>query len=348
MTSPDSPLASSFVAAHPTRYCTPGQAGSGTCQNLASPRPINRIVIHSLAVPGDSVESGVQKVVRAWQNPGRQASSHYLVDRDGTITQMVLEANVAFHTPGANADSIGIEHADVCNEPDPLTTELYEQSAALVRDIAGFYGFTPDSSSVAGHDTVAGNHDDPGPYWDWEYYYSLLAWDGQTLEDRPIRLVARTTDLAASPAGWSSLDRTQVLNEGQPIPNDHCATRNHAYSAEYLLTQPDPSGVPVEFTLIVDEFGLYSVSLYWPNVKDANPATQVEIEAQCLSSPCTDAFFQSVEMNQSPNYGRWNDTGANLTVTNPPVEVRVRICADSSQPGWILADAMRVLKVGSV
>jgi hypothetical protein len=53
-------------------------------------------------------------------------------------------------------------------------------------------------------------------------------------------------------------------------------------------------------------------------------------------------------MNQRPNYGRWNDTGVNLTVTNPPVEVRVRICADSNEPGWILADALRILKIGSV
>jgi hypothetical protein len=37
---PDSALAARFVAAHPSRYCRPGQTGSGTCQALAAPSTV--------------------------------------------------------------------------------------------------------------------------------------------------------------------------------------------------------------------------------------------------------------------------------------------------------------------
>lgn len=70
---------------------------------------------------------------------------------------MVSEDNAPFHTPGANQDSIGIEHPDVCNDPAPLTTHVYERSAALVRDIAVRHGFAID---VAGHVDISANHGD--------------------------------------------------------------------------------------------------------------------------------------------------------------------------------------------
>ena len=188
---PDSPVANVFVQAHRSRWCVPGTGPPGsTCRTLNAPRPIRRVVIHTLtsANRGDCIRFGtVNDVVRAWQNPG-EASSHYLVDRNGNITQMVREANVAFHATAANPDSIGIEHADICNEPAPYTTQLYERSAALVGEIAARNGFpirvfgidtnNRNDATVIGHQILdPANRDDPGPYWDWEYYASLLRWD---------------------------------------------------------------------------------------------------------------------------------------------------------------------------
>src|SRR5688572_13976522 len=69
---PDSSVANRFVAAHSSRFCMPGQAGSATCQALAAPRPIRRVVIHALAVPSTARRSGVEAVVAGWQNAGRQ------------------------------------------------------------------------------------------------------------------------------------------------------------------------------------------------------------------------------------------------------------------------------------
>src|SRR5262245_7988283 len=142
---PDSPVANVFVEAHPARWCVPGNPGSATCRHLAAGRrrAIRRVVIHTLtSAPRGRCDrfDSVSDIVRQWQNRG-EASSHYLVDRNGGITQMVREDNVAFHATVDSLDSIGIEHADICNTPVSYTTQLYERSAALVRDIAARNGF---------------------------------------------------------------------------------------------------------------------------------------------------------------------------------------------------------------
>ncbi|MEA2603860.1 MAG: hypothetical protein QOF89_4852 [Acidobacteriota bacterium] len=337
---PDSPVANRFIAAHRSRFCTPGQAGSLTCRSLASPRPVRRVIVHALAVPSTSRRSGVEAVVAGWQNAGREASSHYLVDRDGIITQMVREADVAFHTPGNNTDTIGIEHADVCNDPDPLTIRLYERSAALVRDIASRSGFVIGDTTVLGHHDANPNHGDPGPYWDWEYYRLLLAWDGQDSLSRPVRVVAGAAGAAGTPTGW------QVGNR-RAIANDHCASRRDPWGAHYWKARPAAAGAAAELTLVADEPGTYSVSLWWPDVAGANPAVAVEIETGCISSPCRQtASTQTATIDQRRNFGRWNAVGT-VTIDGPPAAVKVRLRRDSAQPGWILCDGARLLRIAT-
>ena len=221
---PDSPVATRFIEAHRSRWCVPGQRGSDTCRRIRAPRAIERVVIHTTAIGktcGPAVN--VEETVARWQRQSsRQSGPHYVVDRDGTITQLVREANVAFHKMGGgvNRNSIGIEHADICNAPDAYTPTLYECSAKLVRDIARRNGFPLrvfkiDTSNLAdatviGHDSFGG-HGDPGVYWDWEYYAQLLHWDGSA-NTRPIRIVAASPGDPA-PAGWQLRTRVQ-----HPVP----------------------------------------------------------------------------------------------------------------------------------
>lgn len=353
---PDSPIANRFIEAHQSRWCIPGQPGSQTCQGIAAPRPIRRLVIHTLAAAnvGDCIRfATVNDIVRGWQNPGRTASSHYLVDRNGEITQMVREANVAFHVVAHNADTIGIEHADVCNKPDAYTTELYERSAELVRDIARRNGIITrvfgidtnnlNNATVVGHLDIGG-HGDPGPYWDWEYYASLLRWDGQTVRNRPIRLVSMASLAAAVPTGWQSQSRVQVLGESRAcIPNTHCANRNHSYGDNYWQTEPNDTGTDVVFPFSIHREGLYKISLWWPNVRNANPETMVQVNVQKAGGPAMATHF----FDQRNGHGRWNDIGQPFVFTVPGsgAQVQVRIRSASRQAGRILADSVRVLKV---
>lgn len=345
----DSPVANCFREAHQGRWCVPGQANSATCRPVVAPRPIRRVVIHAIASP--DMTTIINRTATAF---GRGTSSHYYVYRDGCIVQMVREANIAFHagSPPFNRDSIGIEHADLCNRPHAYTTQLYERSAELIRDIAHRNGFNIQvyridtnnlaDATVVGHSDVDASSD-PGPYWDWEYFWRLLNWDFRTEGRRPRRWVSMIAAGAAVPAGWQRRTRVQVLGESKgAIPNDECANRNHSYSDEYWRAEPNTPGSNVVFQFNIARDGLYKVSLWWPNVRGANPETQVKVDVQKAGGPA----MANAVVNQKRSYGRWNDVGQPFTVPASGAQVTVRILRNSRQPGWILADAARILKVG--
>ena len=73
-------------------------------------------------------------------------SSQYLVDRDGTIYQLLPETTMARHTIGLNHVAIGIEN--VGNGTDlPLTNAQLASNAAIIRYLAGKY----DLEYLIGH-----------------------------------------------------------------------------------------------------------------------------------------------------------------------------------------------------
>jgi len=73
-------------------------------------------------------------------------SSQYLVDRDGTIYQLLPETTMARHTIGLNHVAIGIEN--VGNGTDlPLTDEQLSSNVAVIRYLSGKY----DLEYLIGH-----------------------------------------------------------------------------------------------------------------------------------------------------------------------------------------------------
>jgi len=66
-------------------------------------------------------------------------SSHYLVDRDGTIYQLLPELTFARHVIGLNHSAFGIEN--VGNDTDlPLTDAQLESNVAIIRYLNSKYG----------------------------------------------------------------------------------------------------------------------------------------------------------------------------------------------------------------
>lgn len=140
----------------------------------------------------------------AWfQNCQASASAHYVIrSMDGQITQMVSEADRAWHVGNENGYTIGIEHEAYGNIYSYFTPVMYQASANLVRDICRrrpnihstrmFYRDTLDDGSVLnngvhnlggssacpqirGHQHYPSQtHTDPGPYWNWNYYFKLI------------------------------------------------------------------------------------------------------------------------------------------------------------------------------
>ena len=139
--------------------------------NFASGRAetLNKIVIH--------VTQGSYAGSISWfQNPEAQVSAHYVVrSSDGEVTQMVRDADTAYHARSANASSLGIEHEGYVDDPSWFTDAMYRSSAALTRHLADTHGIPKDREHIIGHSEAPGNdHTDPGPNWDWDKYMGLV------------------------------------------------------------------------------------------------------------------------------------------------------------------------------
>jgi hypothetical protein len=176
--STDSSVAVGFTAASSSNYSDYSR-GAGD---------IDMVVIHT-------TEGSYSGTISWFQNSSAQASAHYVVrSSDGQVTQMVHEADVAWHAGNwdYNLRSVGVEHEGYTSDCSYYTNALYAGSAALVADVASREGVSLDRSHIIGHSEVpdpynpgeyggAGHHTDPGGCWDWDYYMGLL--NGETGND---------------------------------------------------------------------------------------------------------------------------------------------------------------------
>lgn len=145
---------------------------------------IKYIVIHD-------TESTYSTALNEFQDPTAFASANYLIrSSDGLVTQMVPNQDIAWHAGNKymNMHAIGIEHEGYAIQGASwYTTSEYESSAELVKYLAAKYGIPLDRQHIIGHDDVpgplddapgeayvSGMHWDPGTFWDWNYYLSLL------------------------------------------------------------------------------------------------------------------------------------------------------------------------------
>ncbi len=131
------------------------------------------------------------------QNPQSQASAHYIIrSSDGYIVQMVRERYAAWHVVCWNRYMLGVEHEGYVAQPAFFTDTMYKASAGLFRHFIEKYGIPLDSNHIIGHDEhlfpwwvdyihknypyidpTCNTHTDPGKYWNWSYYFSLIRSD---------------------------------------------------------------------------------------------------------------------------------------------------------------------------
>jgi N-acetyl-anhydromuramyl-L-alanine amidase AmpD len=137
------------------------------------------VVIHD-------AETDYQTTIKIFQDPLNYVSAHYVVrSSDGQITQMVDTKNVAWHAGNWNVNmhAIGYEHEGFAIQGTTWYTEaMYQASAALTKHLAAEYGIPLDRAHIIGHDDipgptarfVRGMHWDPGPFWNWARYMTLV------------------------------------------------------------------------------------------------------------------------------------------------------------------------------
>ena len=159
-------------------------------------KEVSAVVIHY-------TEGSYAGCISWFKNCDAEVSAHYVIrSADGQVTQMVRERDKAWHARTANGYTIGIEHEAYGNIWSFFTEEMYQSSADLVRSICSRYdtingqrthdrdtldnGFCINNGlynlggegacvQIKGHQHYPDqSHTDPGPYWDWNYYYKLI------------------------------------------------------------------------------------------------------------------------------------------------------------------------------
>lgn len=132
-----------------------------------------------------------------------EVSTHYIIDRDGTIRCYIPEDRVAWHagkgswplddkyTNAMNQYAIGIELVAMGSKKDMspymsgkeydamdqslmgFTPAQYDALSGLVRDLCLRYGIPMDRDHIIGHKEYAPKKPDPGELFDWAWVLGL-------------------------------------------------------------------------------------------------------------------------------------------------------------------------------
>jgi N-acetyl-anhydromuramyl-L-alanine amidase AmpD len=148
-----------------------------------SPDKITHIVLHCPI-------GNLQGTIATFQNIAKQVSAHYVIDRDGSITQMVQLVDTAWHVCNANPFCIGIEMVDryyisgntlsdgCMRDPGWLTNPELTSVVALVASL--MQKFNIPLQNVIGHNDpylrqFGNTHQDPGPYFPWMQFRAAVS-----------------------------------------------------------------------------------------------------------------------------------------------------------------------------
>ena len=178
---------------------------AASCNFEPRTKEVSAVVIHY-------TEGSYAGCISWFQNCDSEVSAHYVIRScDGQVTQMVRERDKAWHAGVANGYTIGVEHEAYGDIISFFTEEMYASSADLMRNICErydaidghrtFYYDTLDNGvtlnngvhdfggegacvQIRGHQHYPNQtHTDPGPYWDWNYYYKLIN------QDDPVEII---------------------------------------------------------------------------------------------------------------------------------------------------------------
>ena len=154
----DYPGAARFLAAHSSNFSS-RTGGVGA---------IDRVVIHT-------TEGSYDGAISWFRNSSSDVSAHYVIRKsDGHITQMVRDADRAWHAAGANADTIGIEHEGSAWNAGTWTPAMLESSARLGAWLADKYAIPVDRDHFVAHSEVTGYKHDPGDHFPWDAYLASV------------------------------------------------------------------------------------------------------------------------------------------------------------------------------
>jgi AmpD protein len=159
------------------------------CDERPSGTDVSLIVIHNISLPPGEYGGGwIDDLFMGRLDPqahpyfaeiaGLKVSAHYLIRRDGAVTQYVPCEKRAWHAgvsswkgrERCNDFSIGIELEG--SDDVPFAEPQYEALATLVKSL--FERFGP--LDIVGHSDIApGRKTDPGPWFEWDRFRASVA-----------------------------------------------------------------------------------------------------------------------------------------------------------------------------
>ncbi|THF57687.1 1,6-anhydro-N-acetylmuramyl-L-alanine amidase AmpD [Pseudothauera rhizosphaerae] len=150
---------------------------------------VELVVVHAISLPPDCFGGpGIEQLFTNCLDPAAhpyyaaihalRVSAHFLIRRDGEVTQFVSVDERAWHAGAScwqgrercNDFSVGIE-LEGCDSL-PFEAVQYRRLADLIASLKAAYPIR----EVTGHEHIApGRKTDPGPCFDWERLQALLA-----------------------------------------------------------------------------------------------------------------------------------------------------------------------------
>lgn len=152
---------------------------------------ISGIVIHNISLPPGEFGGGwIDDLFLNKLDPNAhpyfkkiadlQVSAHVLIRRNGDVIQYVPFEQRAWHAGASSWDgreccndfTIGIE-LEGCDDKN-FEQQQYLQLAKVIKVLCNSYTKL-SSETIKGHQDIAPERKtDPGPYFDWTYFYSLI------------------------------------------------------------------------------------------------------------------------------------------------------------------------------
>ena len=159
---------------------------------------IDLLVIHNISLPPGEFGTGYPAKLftneldfdaHPWfdQIRGLKVSAHFLIERDGTVTQFVSCNDRAWHAGQSSFEqrtrcndfSIGVELEGT--DQTPYTDAQYETLGEITKALKANYPI----KHVRGHCHIAPNRKtDPGPAFDWDRYAKLGNWHPSQLPSK--------------------------------------------------------------------------------------------------------------------------------------------------------------------
>jgi N-acetylmuramoyl-L-alanine amidase len=160
--------------------------------------PVEFVVVHYTACT-------LERTLEIFMDRTMEASAHIVIDRDGSVFELVDCLNGAakrawhagksryevsresdrVHVEAFNDRSIGIELVNLNGNIFPYTEAQYASLFALLEVLKGLYPNLTRPDAIIGHEQIAGFRGkcDPGRLFEWERLYSVC-FPGQGLPDR--------------------------------------------------------------------------------------------------------------------------------------------------------------------